>query len=146
MSTYTEHDTTWRSRRARVGVGIAVAALLLSPTLHWLSQVIVGAGVGAVVGLEGLARVSAVEFRSINHALWWMEGVITLIVAGKAWSRARFNLTPPADSAAGRWLTPTTPQQVDWWDSFWRPVLLGTALYATGFLLMLTAATRSTIS
>lgn len=116
----------WKERRTRNAWGLFFLAAVLSLFLQWLAQIVGGAIVGGIAGVEGLAKITTADYDALNQATWWSSGIITVIVVAKVVSRAWSDLTWSIHGYGMEW-------GIDWWDSFWRPVLIGTAIHGVIF-------------
>lgn len=123
----------WQSRRTGTTWGVAAIAVAASLLFHWLSQVVIGGLVGAAVGLDGLARITAEDFDTMNVALTVSTLIITVIVLASSAIRTYNSLT---------WVQ-LDPKRygMSWWRNCWAPILLGTAAHAFIFWLAFVGAT-----
>ena len=115
----------WQSRRTGTTWGVPAIAVAASLLFHWLSQIVIGALVGATIGLEGLARITGDDFKNLSVMVIVSTLSITMIVLPSSAIRTYRNL---------EWL-PDHPRPfgMSWWRDCWAPILLGTAAYASIF-------------
>ncbi|MDQ7877309.1 hypothetical protein Q9R08_04895 [Microbacterium sp. QXD-8] len=119
--------TDWKSRRTTGTWGVLVLTLVVELGLQWLAQIVAGGITGALVGINGLANITATDYEQINVTVLWSAIIITVIVVFMTATRTHSDLTwiknPPNGTRWG----------IKWWPSFWRPVLIGAAVHGVIF-------------
>ena len=109
-------DLEDKAKVARRAKGIGVSALCLS----WvLNDGLLSLTKIALVSLSGSGRPPGGP-RLFPGDGWWVSLIIAVFVGFVSYSAAEDDLTPNSFRSEGG---------VNWWGSFWRPILVGVAVY-----------------
>jgi hypothetical protein len=109
-------DLEDKAKAARRAKGIGVSALCLS----WvLNDGLLSLTKIALVSLSGSGRPPGGP-RLFPGDGWWVSLIIAVFVGFVSYSAAEDDLTPNSFRSEGG---------VNWWGSFWRPILVGVAVY-----------------
>ncbi|SDS15327.1 hypothetical protein [Microbacterium paraoxydans] len=115
---------------------IPFLTIALALGTQWLAQIVGGAIVGAVVGADGLANITPDNFEGLNQLVWWSSGIITVVLIGYVMIHVYQDLTWSASGWGMPW-------GIDWWGSFWRPVLIGALVHGAAFAIMMWVSTTN---
>jgi hypothetical protein len=123
----------WRHRRTTTTWAVVGVALVASLLMHWIAQMIAGAVVGASVGLDGLANITARDLDAVQVMTLASTLILTTVAIGWSGLVSYERLSwPPASGDYG----------MRWWRYCFAPVLGLTAVHALVFAVLLSDAAR----